>query len=424
MIRDMSVGCGCGECKRVREHVASLLPFRVVEAAGVPLRIAGVAMAAGISRNFNIYAPEELEAFAGKLVGAPVYIEHVTVETAAGKCTKAQYDSATRQVTYEAEIYDEAVAAKLRNGLIRHVSVGADYSAIDLVDAKIPRGLYNPELSLVAVPGVPETTIQVLEQLAHVHSSVPASGKDRKPVKVVHEQLSKFSGKELLQDLQCVFCGAPGEFLVSTCAHCGDRAAGLAEAAGAFLAGFDPAKGDGDFSCVVVLERVGGRFAVRSHSGNEGEKMEEKEVNDLAERLAAKLKVKEALMLKCPKCGAEFDAAQWAANGWKCPSAGCGVAVDPPVLALKGEPSAVEKLRVAEQTVLDQNKLLEKYRKVAPGVDLLVDPPVLMPVSEHLAVLEGLLPPAVVERSSMGMQRHGQSVRAAILKAKEKLERN
>lgn len=44
----MSVGCGCKDCKRIREHVAplgSLLPFRILEAAaGKPLRIGGVAM--------------------------------------------------------------------------------------------------------------------------------------------------------------------------------------------------------------------------------------------------------------------------------------------------------------------------------------------------------------------------------------------
>ena len=35
----------------------------------------------------------------------------------------------------------------------------------DVVDAKIPHGLSKPELSLVAVPGIPETNIQVLEHL-------------------------------------------------------------------------------------------------------------------------------------------------------------------------------------------------------------------------------------------------------------------
>lgn len=89
-------GCGCKDCKRVREHVASLLPIKVLEAAsGKPLRIFGVAMAAGISRNFNIYTPDELAAFAEKLVGAPVYLEHVDVSAAAGKVTKGTYDPAS-----------------------------------------------------------------------------------------------------------------------------------------------------------------------------------------------------------------------------------------------------------------------------------------------------------------------------------------
>jgi hypothetical protein len=38
-----------------------------------PLRIRGVAMTADMSRNF-IYTPEELQAFAGKLFEASVYI--------------------------------------------------------------------------------------------------------------------------------------------------------------------------------------------------------------------------------------------------------------------------------------------------------------------------------------------------------------
>lgn len=79
---------------------------------------------------------------------------------------------------YEAEIYDQAVAEKIRNGLIQHVSVGADYSAIDVVSANVFHGLYNPELSLVAVPGVPETTIQVLEHLSGVDKLEEKDKKD------------------------------------------------------------------------------------------------------------------------------------------------------------------------------------------------------------------------------------------------------
>ncbi|NLF87458.1 hypothetical protein GX563_01390 [Candidatus Bathyarchaeota archaeon] len=243
---------GCKDCKRVREHVASLLPFKVIESTqGKPLRIGGVAMAAGMSRNFNVYTPEELAVFAEKLVNAPVYIEHVTAETAAGKVTKCNYDAASRSLLYEAEIYDQAIADKVRNGLIQHVSVGADYSLLDVVDAKVPHGLFNPELSLVAVPGIPETNIKVLE------------------------------------------------------------------------------------------------------------KVEDKQLK--------------------------------------------------------------EKLAQTEGKLSEAEKTIEDLRKQVPGGGLLKNPPKMMAVSEHVTVLEGLLPPLVVERSSMGMQRQAQAVRAALFRAKERL---
>ncbi len=82
-------GVGCNDCKRVREHVASLLPFTVLEAtSGKPLHIRGIAMCSGMSRNHNIYTAEELQAFISKLANAPVYIEHVAVPNAIGKVLK------------------------------------------------------------------------------------------------------------------------------------------------------------------------------------------------------------------------------------------------------------------------------------------------------------------------------------------------
>ena len=136
----------------------------MLEAAeGKPLRIAGVAMTAGMSRNHNVYTPEELQTFAPKLVGAPLYLEHVTVESAIGKVTKCDFDAQSKSLRYEAEIYDPTIAEKIRQGLIQHVSVGADYDTLD--SANVPHGLHNAEMSLVAVPGIPETNIQVLESL-------------------------------------------------------------------------------------------------------------------------------------------------------------------------------------------------------------------------------------------------------------------
>jgi hypothetical protein len=154
--------CEC--CKRGIEHLSTVLPFSVLEKiTDKPLKIRGVAMTTGISRNLNIYTTEELHAFSDKLTGAPVYIEHVSVPNAIGKVTKTDWDG--HSLWYEAEIYDGETAEKIRKGLVRHVSVGADYDAVDVVDGKVPHGLHNAELSLVAVPGIPETNVQVLEKL-------------------------------------------------------------------------------------------------------------------------------------------------------------------------------------------------------------------------------------------------------------------
>jgi hypothetical protein len=147
-----------------KEHVYAVLPFTITEKImEKPLRIRGLAMTAAMSRNFNIYTPEELQTFAGKLVDAPVYIEHVTTANSVGKVAETTWDG--QRLWYEAEIYADETAEKIRKGLIRHVSVGADYEAIDIVDGKIPHGLCNAEISLVAVPGISETNIQIVEAL-------------------------------------------------------------------------------------------------------------------------------------------------------------------------------------------------------------------------------------------------------------------
>ena len=147
-----------------KERVYAVLPFTIAEKiTEKPLRIRGLALTAGMSRNFNIYTSDELQAFAGKLADAPVYVEHVTATNAVGKVTKTEWDG--QSLWYEAEIYDQETADKIRKGLVRHVSVGADYESIDFVDGKIPHGLCNAEISLVAVPGIPDANIQIMEKL-------------------------------------------------------------------------------------------------------------------------------------------------------------------------------------------------------------------------------------------------------------------
>ena len=146
------------------ERFSVLMPFKILEKiVEKPLRIRGIAIVAGVSRNLNIYTSEELQSFANKLVSAPVYVEHVVVQNAVGKIVKTEWDG--QNLWYEAEIYDDETAEKIRKGLINHVSIGADYETIEILDGKIPHGLHSAELSLVAVPGMPETNIEIMEKL-------------------------------------------------------------------------------------------------------------------------------------------------------------------------------------------------------------------------------------------------------------------
>lgn len=156
--------------KPKKENARTSLPFEIQEKISEkPLRIRGVALTAGISRNSNIYTSEELQRFADKLVGAPMYIEHVAVPCAVGKVTKTMWDG--HNLHYEADVYDEETAEKIRKGLIQHVSVGADYETVDFFNGKIPRGMHNAEISLVAVPGIPEANVQIMEKL-HAQNAV------------------------------------------------------------------------------------------------------------------------------------------------------------------------------------------------------------------------------------------------------------
>ncbi|MCW3998942.1 MAG: hypothetical protein NWE93_01725 [Candidatus Bathyarchaeota archaeon] len=276
---------GSGKNKPLHEHIASILPFRVLEATeGKPLRIAGVAMTAGMSRNHNVYTPEELQAFAPKLIGSPLYLEHVTVNNAIGKVTNCTFDAQTKGLLYEAEIYDPTIAEKIRNGLIQHVSVGADYDTLD--SANVPHGLHNAEMSLVAVPGIPETNIQVLESL---------------------------------------------------------------------------------------------------RNGVEG--LDEKDIESVAEKVAAKIGEKNSL---------EID-------------------------GIKTKLSETEgKLVAAEGKLAEANRTVEQLKQLVPGVDLLKNPSKLMPVSEAVKMVKEVLPAPMIQRSwRLGPQRMCQDLQRVIHKLED-----
>jgi len=334
-------GSECKDCKRVREHLASFLPFTVLEAmSDKPLRIRGIAICSGISRNFNIYTSEELQAFTDKLVNAPVYIEHVAVPNAVGKVTKTDWDG--HALWYEAEIFESEIADKIRKGLVQHISVGADYEAVDIVDGKIPHGLHNAELSLVAVPGIPETNISVLEALSH--------GAERKVVKAG----------------SCVFCGKAANYLVSSCKSCFDKCPADVPASHNVTSGIESMKGED--SQKLVIEAV--------EKGNVTLNATREKLTETEGKLGA------------------TEKALTEANG---------------------------KLGDTERKLAEAQKTIEQLKNTSSSNGLIKEPPKMLPINEAITVLEELLPCPTVERSTMGMQRECQEIRAAIHRLKARL---
>jgi hypothetical protein len=140
-----------------------------------------------------------------------------------------------------------------------------------------------------------------------------------------------------------------------------------------------------------------------SNQSYEVEKLEEKDIDILAEKVAAKINGKDATVTEQLKIEL--------AESKKLRS------------EAESKAKLTEELRIkAASDLTDANKVIEGFKKSVPGVDLLAVPPILMAVTEHIAVLEGLVPPVMVERSSMGMKLQGQAIKAELFKAKQKLK--
>jgi len=161
---------------------------KIDESYGKPLLIKGYAIHAGTTRNWNLYLEDELKNAADSLIGCPIYLEHVSVGSAVGKVLSAGWDPEKRAIWFVAEIYDDDVADKIRAGIIKHVSIAADYEVLEPFDSiQIPHGLQFRELSLVAVPGDREANIMVVEKLlSHANDGENVSVKLERAVGV-HE---------------------------------------------------------------------------------------------------------------------------------------------------------------------------------------------------------------------------------------------
>jgi len=129
-------------------------------------RIAGVALMPRESRNGIYYDVEELKKFDGKVV--PLRVEHGGPSTNIGQVTFT-FDAEKSQVKYEATVQDEKWQQILDNEQYQ-VSIGASVlEQRELCDEMRKKCLNSPvlgeilELSVVRTPGIPESTMTVVE---------------------------------------------------------------------------------------------------------------------------------------------------------------------------------------------------------------------------------------------------------------------
>lgn len=129
-------------------------------------RITGVALIPRISRNNNLYTKKELARFNN--IRVPLNWEHDPSKVI-GSVT-FHYNAEIEQVSYEGMIEDEAAAALARN---RTLYTSIEANPVDVKSVcnapddcfAMPFGLTPTALALTETPGVPETTVKVMEKM-------------------------------------------------------------------------------------------------------------------------------------------------------------------------------------------------------------------------------------------------------------------
>ena len=127
-------------------------------------KIAGVALIPRISRNHNLYTKEELKRFNG--VTVPLNWEH-DAEKVIGQAT-FHYNAESETLFYEGEITDSSASLLAKNRIL-YTSIEATPQSIQQVcngqtDCfHMPYGLRPEGLALTETPGVPETSVSIIE---------------------------------------------------------------------------------------------------------------------------------------------------------------------------------------------------------------------------------------------------------------------
>ena len=127
-------------------------------------KITGVALIPRISRNDNLYTKQELERFDG--VTVPLNWEH-DPSNVIGEVT-FHYNSSQETVYYEGVITNEASANVARNKLLFTSIEATPTEVSEICNGNsdcfaMPFGLKPEGLALTETPGVPETSVKVIE---------------------------------------------------------------------------------------------------------------------------------------------------------------------------------------------------------------------------------------------------------------------
>lgn len=175
-------------------------------------KIRGVALIPRISRNNNLYTKQELERFNG--VTVPLNWEH-DPSNVIGTVT-FHYNPSQETVYYEGIITNEAAANVARNKLL-FTSIEATPTEVQEIcngasDCfAMPFGLHPEGLALTETPGVPETSVKVIEKYIeecnHDHFKQYTKGADYTDYHKLHSQI-----ENLLEYLNIEVCEDCGKF--------------------------------------------------------------------------------------------------------------------------------------------------------------------------------------------------------------------
>ena len=150
-------------------------------------KISGVALIPRISRNQNLYTKDELKRFDNKTV--PLNWEH-NPEKIIGQAT-FHYNDETETVYYEGEITDPSASILAKNRLL-YTSIEATPTSVKHVcngatDCfSMPYGLIPEGLAITETPGVPETSVSIIENYIkecndpEKHKTITRDGKESK----------------------------------------------------------------------------------------------------------------------------------------------------------------------------------------------------------------------------------------------------